>query len=255
MRKTILYAGALSAVLALSAVPARADGFGAQYLEVYPDIFGARTLLGNPNEDGVRSGFSFKASEGGKGTIVVAPIYRGQFEGANVNLYGGALGYVGQAGKNAYQLTLDIAGADFQGGDTEMAYGAALKVVVSDTGAKNQPAISLFTRWRNVTDNGQQWDFGLAADQELSQNLYGTINLGYSTFEGGGFSDFNPAVGATYLVNDRLSISANYQFDSDVLGTDFWGIQANFQLKENQVIRIGGGKAQTYHAALIMSLP
>ena len=266
-----------SLLVATLAVLAVGGGRAAQadpvFLEPYGELFSARTFQASPNDPRPKDAFQGQRAadeEGNPASIVISPSFwltdipLGGGLSTDLMLYGLTFGYASGIGNNPWSLTGTVFGLDIDppgaGDATAIGFDVAGKFVVWQP-ADNLPVVSLVGRYMGAINQFHRWDVGVAADQKITNNVYGTVNLLYSRFNfngGGSFDDFKPGLGLTWSISPKLSLSGNYIFNNDAdslqsvspTGIDTWSIAATYLLNQQASIRFGGGKHETFFANL-----
>jgi hypothetical protein len=234
--------------------PAAADQ---KFLEPYGEIFGARTLLGSPNDLRPRDAIQGQEEVGGRASaFIVNPFWRVQGfpGGGRATTLGGSLAYAGQVGaNNPFQLWSNLYAFNPHGPvSTRFGFDVGGKLVLWQPANVNLPVVSGFAQYRNIDLFGfNRIDAGIALDQRITDNIYltGNVGFGYSDF------DFTPSttdvvagVGLTWRVSPRISFSGDYVISNDVDGEDRWSIAGIYAVNQDLAVRLGGGKRDTFFA-------
>jgi hypothetical protein len=259
VKKTLIAASLAALVIGVSG-PASADP---KFLEEYGEIFGGRTVLGSAADSG-RANNALQGAESKvespTSRILASPFYRTTDIGPlDVDMYGVGLLYASggttpwQVGGNFYNTNVDGLGID----DDFFSWDIYGKVQVLNPANASTPVVSIYGRYMDIDDLGSRWDIGLAADQRITDEIYGTVNLGWGNVDpdgaGGDTDDFIAGLGVTYRPRSmpKLSLSFNFVFDNDVDGDDFWSIGAIYAVSRDWLVRVGGGEDSTFFVNII----
>jgi hypothetical protein len=242
------------------------------FLEPYGELFSARTFSPSAGDTRPKDALQGQGAgeEGKASSFIVSPgfwmtdIPLGGGVSTDLMLYGVTFGYASAYGNNPWSLTGTIFNFNVDppvGGDSNnVGFDVAGKFTIWQP-ADNLPVVSLVGRYMTAINQFNRWDVGLAADQKITNNVYGTVNLLYSRFNfngGGSFDDFKPGLGLTWAITPKLSLSGNYIFNNDadslqsvsLTGIDTWSLSATYLFNEQTSLRFGGGKHETFFANL-----
>jgi hypothetical protein len=265
-----------SLIVASLALLAMGGGRAAQadpvFLEPYGELFSARTFSPSAGDPRPKDAFQGQGAgeEGKASSFVISPTFwmtdipLGGGLSTDVMIWGVTLGYAASMGDHPWSITGTILDFDVDppgpGDANNIGFDVAGKFTVWQPAA-NLPVVSLVGRYMGVINQFHRWDVGVAADQKITNNVYGTVNLLYSRFNfngGGSFDDFKPGLGLTWSVSPKLSLSGNYIFNNDAdslqsisaTGIDTWSIAATYLFNDQASVRFGGGKHETFFANL-----
>jgi hypothetical protein len=174
---------------------------------------------------------------------------RQDFTGGDAMQWGGGIGLVGmQNPKHPWQLTASAYNVNLDAGPVDedfFGWSVSGKYVLSLPSNGKEPVFSVYGRYADVNDFGETINFGLAVDQKVTPSLYLTGNVGWLHQENGGDeNDLFGGFGAT-LTSGRmrkLSLSADYTFENDLMGDDAWTVSAIYAVNNNLAFRVGGGE-------------
>jgi len=263
----------LAASLALLAVgvgrPAKAD---AKFLEAYPDIFGARTLLGSPSDPRPKDAIQNQETGEGnarKSAFIVGAF--GRFASGEHTLpftaVGGGLGYTSVSGSHPWEVK--IGGYDFNPHSLapginpagRLGLDATAKIIAWQPAQSYLPVVSLVGRYRNINDFFHRWDGTIAFDEKVMKSVYVTGNVGYGStdfvrtsllgFGAPEKSGITAGAGLTWAVSRKLSLAGNYVGDTAVEPEDFWSAAITYAANNDLSFSAGGGKHKTFFGQLI----
>jgi len=259
VRKSLL---ALS--LALLAVgvgrPAKADP---KFLEAYPDIFGARTLLGSPSDSRPKDALQNQESGDNARSHAFTVAAFGRFTGGAFPPYttvGGGFAYTDVSGSHPWEVK--VGGYDFNphslaGFDPPSRLGldGTAKIVAWQSRNSYLPVVSLYGRYRNINQIFHRWDGGIAVDQKVVSHVFVTGNVGYGNTDIvhtgilGGVGDHSALTsggGLTWEITKKLSLAGDYAPKNAVEFEDFWTAQLSYAASRNLAVSAGGGKHKTF---------
>jgi len=253
MSRQLIAAAALTA-LAGAAQPAQA---APTFVEPYLSLVQARPFVASPQDTRSKDALLAQGGTESKHALLIGPFFtRSDIPGGDLRTIGGGIGYasamnprhpwaLGGSFQNT-ELDLGTATADFNSWTLNGKYAVWLP---EDA---RKPVVSAFGAYTRANGGGQRYDALVAVDQALGSSLYGTVNLGWASFDprgpGGSVDDFAGGLGLTWTAMPRLSFSADYAFKNDVDGQDFWGVAAAYALDRTSTLRVGGGKHSTVFA-------
>ncbi len=258
VRKTLI-----AASLALLAIGgARPSSADARFLESYGEIFGARTIIGRPND--ARPKDAIHGQEDGEdartSAFFISPFYhnRGYGGGFRRETFAGAtLGYAGAIGdRNPYQIWSSLYSYNLHGPvDNRFGFDVGGKFTLWQPANENLPVVSFVGQYRDIDLFGfNRLDLLVALDQRITNNLFLTGNIGWGRGDVAGAGDVDDliaGVGLTWRAAPRLSFSADYLIDNDVDGEDRWTLSGAYALNEDLAVRLGGGKHETFFGNVI----
>jgi len=249
----------LALLLVLPALGAgRPAGADPKFLEAYPDIFGARTLLGSPTDARPKDAIQNQETGEGNGrnsAFILGGFGRFSSGPGPYTAAGGGIGYSHAGGAHPFEVK--VAGYDFNphsvGGfdlPGRLGIDGTAKFILWQSPNAGLPVVSAVGRYRNINNIFHRWDAALAVDQKVFSKMYITGNLGYGSIDtvgfGGDHSAFVSGVGATYEISPKLSIAANYVPENAVENRDFWSAALTYAVNRDLAISGGGGKDDTF---------
>jgi opacity protein-like surface antigen len=263
----------LTAALALLAVGVGKPAAAAPvFLEPYGELFGARTHLASWEDARVVDALAGQDSRSAdpEERFAVSPFFRRMTlrvpgPDADVVLLGIGVAYANiNMPDHPWSVNLNFLHGNIDtGGFDRSSDGFDLngKFVLWQPENRWLPVASIVGRFQTLDGIGDRWDVLLAIDQQIHRRLFATANIGWSwvSFDAGGISDrddYTAGLGVTWAVTPRISISADYQFDSDTehlygVGGDWWSLSASWAIDRTSSIRVGGGKGNTWFANYI----
>jgi len=260
VRKSLLAASLALLVVGVGR-PAKADP---KFLESYPDIFGARTLLASPSDSRPKDAVQNQESgEGNARNNAITVGAFGRFTGSAFPPYttiGGGLAYTSAGGSHPWEVK--IAGYDFNphsvaGFDPPGRLGddATVKIIAWQPKESYLPVLSVVGRYRNINHIFHRWDATLALDEKVFNHLFVTGNVGYGTTDivhtgilgtVADHSAMTSGAGLTWEISRKLSLAGNYVPKNATEFEDFWGAQLSYAVNNNLAINAGGGKHKTF---------
>ena len=245
MLKKALFAGALVALCAVAPRPAAAQN-SPVFFEPYGEIFSARPILPSAADTRPKDARTGQPSKRENPNQRIA-IQGGVYDTDDTFLAGGGVAY-GNASNARHPWSISVFGNNltFDGFDDDFMFlDVTGKLVLWQPTSVNAPVVALVVNYQDTEDIGDTLRFVVAADQRLTDELYGTVNLGYSMVDTFGFDDEGlfAGVGLTYAPRrwNRLSLSANYNFDTDVSGDDTFSVSAIWAFGRTASVQVGGG--------------
>ncbi|MCC2669607.1 MAG: hypothetical protein K0Q72_2078 [Armatimonadetes bacterium] len=243
MRISVL-ALAAGALLTAAAGPAHADP---KFLESYGSIFAARPSLTSPGDERPKDAVQGQDSktEDPARRLLVSPFL---WNSDDVTTYGIGFQYASvHQPRHPWSIGFAYYNSEFDGGGSTDTVDLNARFVLWQPAQSTLPVVSLVGRYQDYDDLGERADVLLAADQQLTRELFATANLGWADHIDGAGSDFVAGFGATWRPARyrKLSVSADYVLDNDVDGEDFWTISALWALDRTSSVRVGGGKHGT----------
>jgi hypothetical protein len=231
-------------VAAAAAGPAQADP---KFLEAYGNIFAARPSLTGAGDDRPKDALQGQASkvEDPARRLLVSPFL---WNNDDVTTYGIGFQYASvHQPRHPWSVGFAYYNSEFDGGGNADTIDVNAKFVLWRPEEANLPVVSLVGRYQDYDDLGERADVLLAADQQLTRELFATANLGWADHIDGAGSDFVAGFGATWRPARyrKLSLSADYVLDNDVDGEDSWSLSALWALDRTSSVRVGGGKHGT----------
>jgi hypothetical protein len=228
----------------------------AQLFDPYLNLYQARTTLASPEDQRPKDALISQAPRKPdvKERFIVGPFTsRSNRPGPNSQYrFGIGLGYANAANeRHPWQVAgswatthVNQPGAD----DDQPILGFEGKATLWQPTSKNAPVVTLVADIYGGYNQGTSWDLILAADQRITDRFYGTLNAGYSRFEGGGGVEaLATGFGVTYLASRRLSLSTAYSLNNSVAGEDFWSLNALYAFDRTSSILFGGGKHESFY--------
>jgi len=222
-----------------------------RFLNEYGLIAGARPAQTTKEDVLPRNAMQAQGGEEDSShTFVVGGFFgRQDFLGGDITQWGGGVGLIGNTDpRHPWQITarffntnLDVAGFE----DDAFGYAVGGKYVFNATGKRTEPVASFFGEYSDVSRYGEALQLGIAVDQRVSNSIYLTGNIAWTHVENGAAeNDLTGGVGVTLASGrwPRLSFSADYQWENDIVGEDLWSVSALYAATDNLSLQIGGGK-------------
>lgn len=246
--------------------PVKAD---TKFLEPYDNLFGARTILGSPADTRPKDALQAQASnvKDPKTRVSVSPFFRVydlEF-GDEASLLGGTFTWADMHNvRHPFQAQVSLfsyrSDTLLRGESDKFSYDANFRYVIWTPERTNLPVMSVIYRHRWTSEYERRTDALFAADQQLTHDLYATLNLGwaerYQNFENERDNDFVPGFGLTWHPRswNRFSTSFDYVFHNEVDGEDHYGFSFLYTLDKLSSVRIGAGKHNLVYGNYIAKL-
>lgn len=220
------------------------------FLGPYGRLAGARGILCSPLDERPMDALLCQRSEQEEPgqRLLAAPVFQ---HDNNSDWYGLGLGYANLRNpRNPWNVNFGFAHADFDDSEDTQVLDVSGKIVLWLPQNVNLPVVSLVGKYAHFTEFGDRFDVLLAADQRITDQLYGTVNLGWATanFNSESADDFIAGVGATYLVRPNVSVSADYLINNDVDGESLWTVTGVYAFDARSAARLGFGDNGTIFA-------
>lgn len=220
------------------------------YLGPYGRLAGARGILCSPLDERPMDALLCQRSneeEPGQ-RFFIAPFFQ---HDDDADWFGVGLAYANLSNiQHPWNVAFDYAHASFEDfADTDVMSFTG-KYVLMMPRNQSSPVVALVGRYGHYSNYGERWDATVAADQRITDTIYGTVNLGWAraNFAGNSVDDFVAGIGATYVYRPNFTFSIDYLLDNDVDREDHWSITGTYAIDATQAVRAGVGDNGTIFA-------